>query len=85
MLARLFAYTQYLLPKYWLTSIVYRIARIRHPGFKDFLITRFVQLYGVDTRDTKLDVPAQFLTFNDFFIRELADGPHVGEIPSGVE
>ncbi len=73
MLARLFAYPQYLLPKYWLTSIVYRIARIRHDGFKDFLITRFVRLYGVDTRDTKLDVPAQFLTFNEFFIRELAD------------
>ena len=74
MLARLFAYSQYLLPKYWLTSIVYHVARIRHPGFKDFLITRFVRFYGVDTRDTKLDVPAQFLTFNEFFIRELADG-----------
>ena len=74
MFARLFAYTQYLLPKFWLTSIVYRIARIRHSGFKDFLITRFVRLYGVDTSDTKLDVPGQFLTFNEFFIRELADG-----------
>ena len=74
MLARLFAYVQYLLPKFWLTSIVYRIARIPHAGFKDFLISRFVQLYGVDTSDTKLSVPGQFLTFNEFFIRELADG-----------
>ena len=74
MFARLFAYTQYLLPKFWLTSIVYRIARIRQSGFKDFLITRFVRLYGVDTSDTKMRVPDQFLTFNEFFTRELADG-----------
>ena len=74
MLARLFAYAQYLLPKFWLTSVVYRIARIPHAGFKDFLISRFVQLYRVDTSDTKLSVPDQFLTFNEFFIRELADG-----------
>ena len=72
MLARLFAYSQYLLPKFWLTSIVYRIARVRHTGFKDFLITQFVQLYGVDTSDVKLDVPGQFLNFNEFFTRELA-------------
>ena len=73
MLARLFAYAQFLLPKFLLTSIVYRIARIPHAGFKDFLISRFVQLYGVDTSDIKLSVPDQFLTFNEFFIRELAD------------
>ncbi len=74
MLARLFAYAQFLLPKFLLTSIVYRIARIPYAGFKDFLISRFVQLYGVDTSDIKLSVPDQFLCFNDFFIRELADG-----------
>jgi len=74
MFARLFAYTQYLLPKFWLTSIIYRIARIRHSGFKDFLITRFVRLYDVDTSDTKMVVPDEFATFNEFFTRELADG-----------
>lgn len=73
MLARLFAYAQFLLPKFLLTSIVYHIARIPHAGFKDFLISRFVQLYGVDTSDIKLSVPDQFLTFNEFFIREFAD------------
>lgn len=74
MLARLFAYIQYLLPKYWLTAVVYRIARIRHAGVKDFLITRFVRLYNVDTEDIKLALPADFATFNDFFIRELKAG-----------
>jgi len=74
MLARLFAYVQFLLPKYWLTAVIYRIARIRHAGVKDFLITRFVRLYKVNTDDIKLALPADFATFNDFFIRELKTG-----------
>lgn len=74
MSARLFAYMQYLLPKFWLTAAVYRIARIRHVGFKNFLITRFVRLFAVATDDIKLAVPHEFATFNDFFIRELRDG-----------
>lgn len=73
MLARLFAYLQYVLPKFWLTAIVYRVTRIRHAGFKDFLITRFVRLYDVDTDDIKLALPTDFATFNEFFIRELKD------------
>ncbi len=36
MLARLFAYAQYLLPKFWLTSIVYRIAVSPMPGPRTF-------------------------------------------------
>ena len=71
MLARLFAYVQYLLPKYWLTAIIYRVARVRHTGFKNFLITRFVRLYDVETDDILLQLPDDFATFNDFFIREL--------------
>ena len=71
MLARLFVYLQYLLPRFWLTSLIYRVARIRNVAVKDFLITKFVRLYDVDIDDVKLDVPADFETFNAFFIREL--------------
>lgn len=71
MLARLFAYMQYILPKYWLTAIVYRVARIRHTGFKNFIIMRFVKLYNVDTSDISLELPGDFANFNEFFIREL--------------
>lgn len=71
MLARLFAYLQYVLPKYWLTAIVYRLARIRNVSVKDFLITQFVRLYDVDTSEIKQKLPDDFATFNDFFIREL--------------
>lgn len=63
--------SQYLLPRYWLTAIVYRLARIRNVAGKNFLITRFVRLYDVDINDVKLNVPDDFETFNDFFIREL--------------
>ena len=72
MLARLFAYLQFFLPKFWLTAIVSRLTRIRHPGFKDFLIRGFVRLYDVETQDIKLALPADFASFNEFFIRELS-------------
>ncbi len=74
MAARLFVLLQYLLPRFWLTALVYRIARIRSRAIKDFLITRFVKLYGVDTSDVLHKVPEQFATLNDFFIRDLEHG-----------
>jgi phosphatidylserine decarboxylase len=74
MRARLFVFLQYVLPRFWLTALVYRLARIPVPAIKDFLITRFVSLYDVEIDEVELDVPAGFRTFNDFFIRELEDG-----------
>ena len=74
MLARLFAYVQYLLPKYWLTAVIYRLARIGHTGTKNFLITRFVRLYNVKTDDILLPLPDGFANFNEFFTRELGAG-----------
>lgn len=73
MIARLFVLLQYLTPRFWLTALVYRIARIRNESFKDFLITKFISLYDVDIDDVRLNVPTDFDTFNDFFIRELND------------
>ena len=73
MLARLFVTLQYLLPKHWLTAIAYRIARIRTPALKDFLITRFVQLYDVDVEEVSGKVPEDYASLNEFFIRKLAD------------
>lgn len=72
--ATVFVLFQYLLPRHWLTSVIYRIARIRSERVKDFLITRFVQLYDVDIDEIKLNPPGDFATFNDFFVRELTDG-----------
>lgn len=74
MKANAFVLLQYLLPRHWLTALIWRIARIRHPGIKDFLITKFASAFDVNLDEVKLDVPGDFATFNDFFIRELADG-----------
>ena len=74
MRARAFVLLQYLLPRHWLTAIVWRVARIRHPATKDFLITRFARAFDVELDEVKLDVPSGFASFNDFFIRELKQG-----------
>ncbi len=74
MLDNAFVLFQYILPRHWLTAIIYRMARIRQPRIKDFLITRFAKLYAVDLDEVRLEVPAGFATFNEFFVRELADG-----------
>lgn len=71
--ARLFVWLQYLLPRYWLTAIVYRVSRIRNVRIKDTLITRFVSLYDIATDELARDVPADFRSLNDFFTRELAE------------
>ena len=85
MFARLLASLQYLLPRRWLTSVVYRIARIRSPRVKDALIRGFVRLYDVNLDEVGADVPEDFATFNDFFTRELADGARsVDNSPSAI-
>ncbi len=71
MLARLFVALQYLIPQHLLTALVWHIARIRHVATKNFLITRFVGFYDVEVDEVKLNVPDDFATFNDFFVREL--------------
>ena len=74
MLARLFVALQYVLPRHGLTALVHRIARIRIPLIKNALISGFVRVYDVDIDDVRQKVPDDFATFNDFFVRELADG-----------
>ena len=73
-MSRLFVWLQYLLPRFWMTALVYRLARIRNRRFKDLFIRRFIALYNVDIEDVQRDVPDGFDTFNDFFIRELEEG-----------
>jgi phosphatidylserine decarboxylase len=74
MLSRLFVFLQYLLPKYWLTAVVYRLARVRTPAVKNALIRGFLKLYDVRIDEVRGRVPDDFATFNDFFIRELTEG-----------
>lgn len=73
-MSTLFVALQYVLPKYWMTALIWRIARVRNEKFKNFLITNFVRLYNVNVDEVRHVVPDDFASFNDFFIRELADG-----------
>ena len=57
MIARLLASLQYLLPRRWLTALVYRIARIRVPRIKNALIRGFVRMYDVNVDEVAADVP----------------------------
>ena len=85
MLAYAFVAMQYLLPRFWLTAIVYSVARIRHVTTKDFLITRFVKLYGVDTDEVRHSIPGDFATFNEFFVRELKKGARpIADDPASI-
>lgn len=85
MLAKLFACLQYLLPKYRMTTIIYRLARVRTVAVKNFLIAQFVRLYDVDTSEIEGQMPNDFATFNDFFIRALrADARPVDSDPSSL-
>ena len=70
-IAGAFVLLQRLLPRYWLTSLVHRIARIRRPAVKDFLIRNFVGLYKVEIDDVDGRIPDDYRDFNAFFIREL--------------
>jgi len=69
--AAVFVVLQYLLPRHGFTRLIHAMARIKSTRVKDFLIKRFIRLYDVDTDEVKLDIPGDFATFNDFFIREL--------------
>lgn len=69
--ARLFVWLQYLLPRFALTALIYRVARIRYVPVKNALIKGFVRLFDVHTADAAAAVPDGYATFNDFFTREL--------------
>ncbi len=73
MLDSLFVALQYILPRHWLTAVIWRLARVRNERVKDFLITQFARAFDVNLEEVKLAVPGDFATFNEFFIRELKD------------
>lgn len=74
MLTRALVGLQFLLPRHWLTAIIYRIARIRVTTIKDTLIRNFIRWYDVDLAEISQETPRDFRNFNEFFTRELAPG-----------
>ena len=69
--SQLFLLLQRILPKHLLTALVYRMARIRLLAIKDLLIRSFLKMYAVNLDEVAKSAPNDFVSFNDFFIREL--------------
>ncbi len=62
---------QHLLPQHLLTSVMYKIARIKWEPLKNFFISRFIDHYKVDMSIAKTTDAKSFRHFNAFFTREL--------------
>jgi phosphatidylserine decarboxylase len=71
---RLFVQLQLLLPTRFLSGLVYRITRIRHVGFKNWLIKLFVRHFPVDLEEAEFARVENYDSFNHFFTRELKPG-----------
>lgn len=69
--ARPYVDLQYLLPHHLLSALMYRITRIRWAPFKNLLIRRIIDLYGVEISQALEPDPGHYANFNAFFTRAL--------------
>lgn len=51
-----------------------KLTRIKTAWFKNLFITQFAKLYKIDWQDCVRQKPQEYLSFNDFFTRELKKG-----------
>jgi phosphatidylserine decarboxylase len=72
--SHLFLVLQHILPKRLITALVHRLARVRLPLIKNFLIRSFLKFYPVNLDEVNENAPGDFASFNDFFTRELKTG-----------
>ncbi len=83
--ARPFVALQWLLPHHLLSAGMYALTRVRWRPFKDFLIRRFVRLYGVDMGEAAESDTRAYPHFNAFFTRRLrADARPLATEPTAV-
>lgn len=65
---------QYLLPHRLLSALAYRVARVRAPWFKQWLIDTVIRRFGVDMAEAAEPDPHAYPSFNAFFTRALKPG-----------
>ncbi|HRZ22516.1 MAG TPA: archaetidylserine decarboxylase [Candidatus Contendobacter sp.] len=65
---------QSLLPQRLLTRLIYRLARVRAPWFKDALIRHFARRFRVNLGEALEPNPRAYPDFNAFFTRALKPG-----------
>lgn len=71
---RLFVGVQRLLPTRALSALMYRIAEIRLPAFKNAFIRLFMSGYPIDLSEAVLGRIEDYGNFNEFFTRALKPG-----------
>ncbi|HEX4044613.1 MAG TPA: archaetidylserine decarboxylase [Gammaproteobacteria bacterium] len=68
---QLFIYLQYCLPQHLLSHCLGWLAESRVPWLKNFLIINFIKLYHIDLNEAEITDPKAYLSFNQFFTRQL--------------
>ena len=61
----------YLFPKQALTALAGLCAEVQTPFIKNYLIRHFIHKYAVNMSEANEENPEHFVSFNDFFIRQL--------------
>ena len=72
-LDRFKAMLQYPLPQHAVSRAVHWLTRVQRPGFKNWLIRRFVRRFRVDLQEAAQPDPTAYATFNAFFTRALRE------------
>lgn len=65
---------QYPLQQHAISRFTHRLTRLKHVGFKNWLIRAFIRRFGVDMREAANSDPGAYPTFNAFFTRALRAG-----------
>lgn len=68
---RIITKAQYLLPHYFLSKLVYRVANISNTYIKNKLIGLFIKKFNVDLSIAERKNITDYKNFNDFFTRKL--------------
>ena len=63
-----------LLPTHFLSWLMFHIAQIRNPGFKNAFISIFVRLYKIDLSEAEFEIVKSYPDFSSFFARALKPG-----------
>ena len=71
---RLHTLLQYLLPHHFLSRTIGLLTNNRTPWLKNWMIKKFIQVYGVDMQTALQPDPLQYADFNSFFTRVLKPG-----------
>ena len=71
---QLFLASQYLAPHHLVSRLFGYASDCREPAVKNWMISRFVQRYGVDMSEAEQEDALAYDCFNDFFTRALKDG-----------